>query len=1077
MPQLGETVTEGTITRWFKQVGETVAADEPLFEVSTDKVDSEVPAPAAGVVSEILVAEGDTVDVGVRARGDLRLGRRRAPSAAAPAAAPEPAPAPAPAPVPRSDASRAGAAAGTRARAEAGAGLGTCRAGRPDPARRHAPTSADGGGAIVTSPLVRRMIAEQGLDPAQIRGTGEGGRITRNDVVEATQGPCARGAPPARDCCPQPPRKRAAPAQPAAAPARSRAPAPTRSFRSTTSGGAPPSTWCGRRRRARTCTRRCASTSSGSSARGAPNQAAWQAEEGFSLTYLPFIVRAFCDVVHDYPHVNASVDGDSLVVHRDLHLGIAVDLDFKGLVAPVIRNADGKRLRLIAREIRDLAARAKSKQLGPDEVVGGTFTITNMGPFGTTLTLPIINQPQVAIMATDGIRKEAGRGRRPRRRRHDRDPPRRHARARVGPPCVRRRVRGVVPERGARGARDPRLGRRARVTTPVTSASRLRVRWLGLVPYREAEALQRAIHERSDADYLLLQEHPHVYTLGSSADLAHVLRDPESVGAELVKADRGGDVTYHGPGQLVGYPIVSLAEWRAGQRDVVAYVRKLESVLIAVLADFGIEADVHPEVHRRVGRRREDRGDRRARRARPHPSRLRAQRRSRPHDVRAHRPVRHSRPWGHVDGAGARGPGRSYARDARGRRPGRRAVRRGVRCNGRSIAKTSRGALPRRISRRSRAPPSPDVPVRLLGRLAAAGVDEQVDPAARRPEWMKVRARFDDEYIELKRLVRDLDLHTVCEEAGCPNIYECWSDRTATFMILGDRCTRACGFCLVDTRKPLAVDLDEPRRVADAVRALGLAHVGDHLRRPRRPSRRRRVGLRGDGRRGARREPRHRGRVADLRREGRRRVARRDLRGATRRAEPQPRDGRAAAARGAPVGRLRPFALGARTGEERGPRHEVGPDPRHGRDGRRGASRRSPICGPSASTSSRSVSTCGRPRSTCRSRAGGRPTSSTRSGGMRRRWASRTSSPGRSCGPAITLGPESITWLVRRPDRLTAWANASRRSARSRRVVGGAADVLRRDRAQRGRRARQPVAQGARHACASSRRAVSRTST
>ena len=117
------------------------------------------------------------------------------------------------------------------------------------------------------------------------------------------------------------------------------------------------------------------------------NQAAWKAEEGFSLTYLPFIVRAFCDVVHDFPHVNASVDGDSLVVHRDLHLGIAVDLDFKGLVAPVIRNADGKRLRLIAREIRDLAARAKSKQLGPDEVVGGTFTITNMGPFGTTLTL------------------------------------------------------------------------------------------------------------------------------------------------------------------------------------------------------------------------------------------------------------------------------------------------------------------------------------------------------------------------------------------------------------------------------------------------------------------------------------------------------------------------------------------------------------------------------------------------------------------------------------------------------------------------------------------------------------------
>jgi 2-oxoglutarate dehydrogenase E2 component (dihydrolipoamide succinyltransferase) len=136
------------------------------------------------------------------------------------------------------------------------------------------------------------------------------------------------------------------------------------------------------------------------------NQAEWRAEEGFALTYLPFITRAFCDVVHDYPHVNASVEGETLIVHRDINLGIAVDLQFKGLIAPVIRNADGKRLRLLAREIRDLAARAKSKQLSPDEIVGGTFTITNMGPFGTTQTFPIINQPQVAIMATDGIRKE-----------------------------------------------------------------------------------------------------------------------------------------------------------------------------------------------------------------------------------------------------------------------------------------------------------------------------------------------------------------------------------------------------------------------------------------------------------------------------------------------------------------------------------------------------------------------------------------------------------------------------------------------------------------------------------------------
>ena len=137
----------------------------------------------------------------------------------------------------------------------------------------------------------------------------------------------------------------------------------------------------------------------------AAHQADWRAREGFTLTYLPFVARAFCDTVDDFPNVNASVVDESLAVHRDVHLSIAVDLDFEGLIAPVVRDADGKRLRLIAREIRDLAVRAKAKQLTPDEVLGGTFTITNPGPFGTYLTIPIINQPQVAILSTDGITK------------------------------------------------------------------------------------------------------------------------------------------------------------------------------------------------------------------------------------------------------------------------------------------------------------------------------------------------------------------------------------------------------------------------------------------------------------------------------------------------------------------------------------------------------------------------------------------------------------------------------------------------------------------------------------------------
>jgi lipoic acid synthetase len=349
--------------------------------------------------------------------------------------------------------------------------------------------------------------------------------------------------------------------------------------------------------------------------------------------------------------------------------------------------------------------------------------------------------------------------------------------------------------------------------------SELRARWLGLVPYREAEALQRAIHERAADDYLLLQEHPHVYTLGSSADPAHVLRDPASVGAELVHADRGGDVTYHGPGQLVGYPIISLAEWRAGQRDVVAYVRRLESVLIAALADFGIEATcsrgytgvwVGDEKIAAIGVRV-------ARGRTRHGFALNVD----PDLVM----------FDHIVPCGIRDRGVTSMAKLLGTAPEMRAVV--DRVVTRFAESFGAGSVDRqdvawRTAADDLAPftrAAAGVPVRLLGRLAEAGVREEVDPAARRPEWMKVRARFDEEYLGLKRLVRDLDLHTVCEEAGCPNIYECWADRTATFMILGDRCTRACGFCQVDTRKPLAVDADEPRRVADAVHALGLAHV------------------------------------------------------------------------------------------------------------------------------------------------------------------------------------------------------------------------------------------------------------
>jgi 2-oxoglutarate dehydrogenase E2 component (dihydrolipoamide succinyltransferase) len=417
MPQLGETVTEGTITRWFKQVGEQVAADEPLFEVSTDKVDSEVPAPQAGVVAEILVPEGETVPVGARLAviSDSADGSAPAPAAAAaPAEAEAPAKDAAPAPEPQA----APAAAPQPpqpppAPAPAAAPPPPPPAPAPEPAAQPAPqpvaqpVSATAG--IVASPIVRRLIAEHGLDPSQIQGTGDGGRITRNDVLAAARngGGAAR-----TQTAPAPAPAQPAPAQPSPAPAPPQpalAPAPM--------AGDTVIPFDNIRRRTAEHMVRSKATSAHvyTSVRvdfervertRQAHQAEWKVQEGATLTYLPFIVRAFCDVVREFPHVNASVDGDSLVVHHDVNLGIAVDLDYKGLIAPVIKNADGKRLRLIAREIRDLAARAKTKQLGPDEVVGGTFTVTNMGPFGTTLTLPIINQPQVAILATDGIRKE-----------------------------------------------------------------------------------------------------------------------------------------------------------------------------------------------------------------------------------------------------------------------------------------------------------------------------------------------------------------------------------------------------------------------------------------------------------------------------------------------------------------------------------------------------------------------------------------------------------------------------------------------------------------------------------------------
>ena len=428
MPQLGETVTEGTITKWFKAVGDSVAEDEPLFEVSTDKVDSEVPSPTGGTLVEIKVAEGDTVDVGTVLAVIGDAGDAPAPAeedASAPADEGEPAakeekkeeepakdeppegegepaakeeetgdepdaPADAPA-ADRDDEPTSDGAGGAEPKAPAGKG--------------------DAGGKLL-SPVVRRLIAEHSIDPATIQGTGVGGRITRSDVLAAAdaKGSSAPAEAPAAAPAPSAP---AAPAAAKQAPSPRPAPEPLTRTPGERDTVIPHSNI---RKRSAEHLRRSLDTSAHVYASievdyeavervRRAHKESWRAEEGFGLTYLPFISRAVIEAIHEFPETNATFTDDALVVHNYLNLGIAVDLDFKGLMVPVVRDADTKRMRAVAREISDLAARARSKKLTPDDISDGTFTITNPGPFGTLLTMPIINQPQVAILSTDGVKR------------------------------------------------------------------------------------------------------------------------------------------------------------------------------------------------------------------------------------------------------------------------------------------------------------------------------------------------------------------------------------------------------------------------------------------------------------------------------------------------------------------------------------------------------------------------------------------------------------------------------------------------------------------------------------------------
>ncbi len=364
MPQLGETVTEGTITRWLKRPGDEIAVDDVLFEVSTDKVDTEVPSAHAGVLREILVPEGETVPIGtpLAVIGDDADG-----SDAGEPVASVSAPAPAP-PVPS-----------------------TVVAAEPKTAAfRPPPRRADGNGHGFLSPVVRALLAEHGLEPADVVGSGRDGRITRADVLAAAAN------------------RRAGTTVAAPAPAPAAAPAPGRpvAFEPAVAGPDDDVVELSKARRNTAAHMvRSIATSAHTLVVTEVDYAAVDAvRRAAGLSFLPFVARAVVDAIAEYPHVNASVGDDVLVVHRHVNLGVAVDVEFEALVVPVVRDAATKRLRALSDEIGELAARARAKRLTADDLTGGTFTITNVGSYGTLVTAPIINQPQVAILSTDGVK-------------------------------------------------------------------------------------------------------------------------------------------------------------------------------------------------------------------------------------------------------------------------------------------------------------------------------------------------------------------------------------------------------------------------------------------------------------------------------------------------------------------------------------------------------------------------------------------------------------------------------------------------------------------------------------------------
>ncbi len=397
MPQMGVSVSEGTITKWLKQPGEAIAADESLLEISTDKVDTEVPSPAGGVLQEILVQEGETVEVGTvlarigpegseAAAPEARRPRRAPPAAepeaeAAPPEAPDTAPEVAPAPVTET------------------------------PAAPVAAAPAENGEKAFVSPVVARIAAEHSVDVSKVPGTGRGGRVTKKDILGfIDSGGAAAPAAPAAPVAPAAPAA-PAPAAPAAAPAAQPAPAAQE--------GEVLETMSPMRRGIAEHMRRSLDTSAHVTSaievdmsrivgiRGKLKKEYTDAY-GVNPTYLAFVARATVDTIKDYPWVNGELRGDQIVTRSYVNLGFAVELaDGKGLIVPVVKSAETLNLLGMAKAIADIAKRARDKQLLPDDVAGGTFTITNPGGYGTFHGTPVISQPQAAILGTYAVVKRA----------------------------------------------------------------------------------------------------------------------------------------------------------------------------------------------------------------------------------------------------------------------------------------------------------------------------------------------------------------------------------------------------------------------------------------------------------------------------------------------------------------------------------------------------------------------------------------------------------------------------------------------------------------------------------------------